>query len=170
MGQLELLVRERKALEEQASGEKAESAYKTISEVSEELDVPQHVLRFWEGRFTQITPLKRKGGRRYYRPEDVTILQVIKELLYNRGYTIKGAVKALQDGDLPSEVSSVPIAREIKKLEDSATPSRHGIEAKSTLVVALPKGYAAVRRSELDALLNELYELRQLVKPLPKTA
>lgn len=74
--------------------EKSESAFKTISEVASFLNVPQHVLRFWESRFSQIRPLKMRGGRRYYRPEDIEILSKIQSLLYKQGYTIKGAKKA----------------------------------------------------------------------------
>jgi len=77
---------------------KSADAFRTISEVAEELDVPQHVLRFWETRFSQIRPLKRAGGRRYYRPEDVELLRRIRELLYQHGYTIKGVQKLLRDG------------------------------------------------------------------------
>lgn len=77
--------------------EKSPSALRTISEASEALDVPQHVLRFWETKFSQIRPLKRNGGRRFYRPQDLEILQQIKHLLYNQGYTIKGAKKAIED-------------------------------------------------------------------------
>ena len=77
--------------------EKAPNALRTISEAAEMLDVPQHVLRFWETKFTQIKPLKRNGGRRFYRPQDIDILQQIKHLLYNQGYTIKGAKKAVDD-------------------------------------------------------------------------
>jgi DNA-binding transcriptional MerR regulator len=82
---------------EQQKKEKAPNALRTISEASEILDVPQHVLRFWETKFTQIKPLKRNGGRRFYRPQDLDILQQIKHLLYNQGYTIKGAKKAVDD-------------------------------------------------------------------------
>jgi DNA-binding transcriptional MerR regulator len=77
--------------------EKSAEAFRTISEVAEELDLPQHVLRFWETRFTQIKPLKRGGGRRYYRPEDVELLRVIRQLLYGEGYTIKGVQKILKE-------------------------------------------------------------------------
>src|SRR6267154_255623 len=73
-----------------ARGAKSPSAFRTISEVSTELEVPQHVLRFWESKFTQLRPLKRGGGRRYYRPEDVALLRRIHGLLYREGYTIKG--------------------------------------------------------------------------------
>jgi DNA-binding transcriptional MerR regulator len=76
---------------------KSDSAFRTISEVAEELDVPQHVLRFWETKFTQVRPLKRGGGRRYYRPEDVTLLKRIRSLLYADGLTIKGVQKLLRE-------------------------------------------------------------------------
>ncbi|MEZ5826532.1 MAG: MerR family transcriptional regulator [Geminicoccaceae bacterium] len=75
---------------------KSSSAFRTISEVAEELDVAQHVLRFWESKFPQVRPLKRGGGRRYYRPEDVDLLRDIRQLLYQEGYTIKGAQKLLR--------------------------------------------------------------------------
>ena len=77
------------------SSHKAEDAYRTISEVADELHVAQHVLRFWESKFKQIEPLKRAGGRRYYRREDVDLLKRIHYLLYNQGYTIKGVQKLL---------------------------------------------------------------------------
>jgi DNA-binding transcriptional MerR regulator len=77
--------------------DKAPDAFRTISEVADDLDVPQHVLRFWESRFPQIKPMKRAGGRRYYRPEDVRLLQGIRHLLYVEGYTIKGVRGILSD-------------------------------------------------------------------------
>jgi len=76
--------------------EKADDAFKTISEVSALLDVPQHVLRFWESKFSSLRPLKRSGGRRYYRPNDVAALRRIRQLLYVDGFTIKGAQKLLR--------------------------------------------------------------------------
>jgi DNA-binding transcriptional MerR regulator len=76
---------------------KAPEAFRTISEVAEGLDVPQHVLRFWETRFTQIRPMKRGGGRRYYRPNDVDLLNGIRQLLYGEGYTIRGVQRILRD-------------------------------------------------------------------------
>jgi DNA-binding transcriptional MerR regulator len=76
--------------------DKSPDAFRTISEVAEELDLPQHVLRFWETRFNQIRPLKRGGGRRYYRPDDVDLLQGIRRLLYDEGYTIKGVQRILR--------------------------------------------------------------------------
>ncbi len=78
--------------------EKAPGAFRTISEVASFLNVPQYVLRFWESRFSQIKPVKMRGGRRYYRPEDVEILSTIKNLLYKQGYTINGAKKAFSKG------------------------------------------------------------------------
>ena len=82
------------------TGDKAPNAFRTISEVAEELDLPQHVLRFWETRFSQIKPLKRGGGRRYYRPDDIELLRGIRYLLYGRGYTIKGVQKILREKGL----------------------------------------------------------------------
>jgi DNA-binding transcriptional MerR regulator len=77
--------------------EKAPDAFRTISEVADDLDVPQHVLRFWETRFAQIRPMKRGGGRRYYRPDDVNLLRGIRHLLYGQGYTIRGVQRLLKD-------------------------------------------------------------------------
>lgn len=80
-----------------SSQDKSPDAFRTISEVADDLDLPQHVLRFWETRFTQIKPLKRGGGRRYYRPDDVELLRGIRHLLYGEGYTIKGVQRILKE-------------------------------------------------------------------------
>ena len=77
--------------------DKAPDAFRTISEVADDLDLPQHVLRFWETRFQQIKPMKRGGGRRYYRPDDIDLLRGIRHLLYGEGYTIRGAQRILKD-------------------------------------------------------------------------
>lgn len=82
---------------EDAGAEKSSGAFRTISEVAECLDTPAHVLRFWESKFSQIKPMKRGGGRRYYRPEDVALLKGIRELLYEEGLTIKGVQKVLRE-------------------------------------------------------------------------
>ena len=82
---------------------KAADAFRTISEVADELHVPQHVLRFWETKFPQVRPLKRGGGRRYYRPEDVALLRRVADLLYTQGYTIKGVQRLLRDGGMAPE-------------------------------------------------------------------
>ena len=101
--------------------DKSADAFRTISEAAEELDVPQHVLRFWETRFSQIRPMKRGGGRRYYRPEDMDLLRAIRSLLYGEGYTIRGvqrllkergvrAVMALPGSGSPSATAGAPAA------------------------------------------------------------
>ena len=77
---------------------KSATAFRTISEVAEDLHIPQHVLRFWESKFPQLKPLKRGGGRRYYRPDDIALLRRIGDLLYTQGYTIKGVQRLLRDG------------------------------------------------------------------------
>ena len=92
--------------------DKSPDAFRTISEVADDLDLPQHVLRFWETRFLQIRPMKRGGGRRYYRPEDVDLLKGIRHLLYDHGYTIKGVQKLLKmtrtvDGFLEKPLADV---------------------------------------------------------------
>ncbi|HEY5207993.1 MAG TPA: MerR family transcriptional regulator [Stellaceae bacterium] len=89
---------------------KSAEAFRTISEVAEELEVPQHVLRFWESRFPQVRPLKRAGGRRYYRPDDVALLRRIRQCLYDQGYTIKGVQKLLREGALKSAEGGVRAA------------------------------------------------------------
>jgi len=90
--------------------EKSAGAFRTISEVSAELDLPQHVLRFWETKFQAIRPLKRGGGRRYYRPEDLDLLRRIRALLYDDGYTIKGVQKLLRQSGLPEAAHAAPFA------------------------------------------------------------
>ncbi|MGB0397798.1 MAG: MerR family transcriptional regulator, partial [Candidatus Puniceispirillaceae bacterium] len=90
--------------------QKSASAYKTISEVSEMLDIPAHVLRFWESKFSQLKPMKRSGGRRYYRLEDIALLETIKSLLYDEGYTIKGAQASLSKRRKADAVPASPEA------------------------------------------------------------
>ncbi|MGA0912545.1 MAG: MerR family transcriptional regulator [Candidatus Puniceispirillaceae bacterium] len=93
--------------------DKANDAFKTISEVSALLDVPQHVLRFWESKFSSLRPLKRSGGRRYYRPDDIAVLRRIRQLLYVDGFTIKGAQKLVRSkasASIPVSVASVSVA------------------------------------------------------------
>ena len=82
--------------------DKAPDAFRTISEVADDLDIPQHVLRFWETRFSQIKPMKRSGGRRYYRPDDVDLLRGIRRLLYGEGYTIRGVQRILKEHGIAS--------------------------------------------------------------------
>lgn len=116
-------------------GAKSPAAFRTISEVSAELDVPQHVLRFWESKFAQIRPLKRGGGRRYYRPEDVELLRRIQHLLYNEGYTIKGVQRLLRDSRSAGAEPEPPPPDEPglgfpePDLTAHVDPTRHAIEA-----------------------------------------
>lgn len=90
-----------------ARGSKSRDAFRTISEVADELDLPQHVLRFWESKFNQIKPLKRGGNRRYYRPDDVLLLRVIKKLLHSDGYTIRGVQKLFKAQGLKATIDQV---------------------------------------------------------------
>ena len=117
-------------------GGKSAAAFRTISEVADELDVPQHVLRFWETKFAQVRPLKRGGGRRYYRPEDVDLLRQIRDLLYTEGYTIKGVQRLLRE---------------------SARPVREHLP---------DDDLSARQRRELQSLREELLALRDLLRSL----
>jgi DNA-binding transcriptional MerR regulator len=109
-----------------ALSDKSPDAYRTISEVAESIDLPQHVLRFWETRFPQIRPLKRGGGRRYYRPDDVELLKAIKQLLYDRGYTIKGVQKMLREQGATAVIEAEDAAEVGPEPEYDAAPSeRH---------------------------------------------
>ncbi|MBX3518242.1 MAG: MerR family transcriptional regulator [Rhodospirillales bacterium] len=100
-------------------GTKSPRAFRTIAEVAEELAVPQHVLRFWESKFPQVRPLKRRGGRRYYRPEDVLLLRRIQGLLYGEGYTIRGAQKLLREKSTRAATAEQPATSATEALEDS---------------------------------------------------
>lgn len=111
---------------------KSAEAYRTISEVADELHVPQHVLRFWETKFPRIKPLKRGGGRRYYRPDDVVLLRRIADLLYIQGYTIKGVQRLLKEGGGALHDEIPPASEEERAAaaaERAQTPSVGGIVA-----------------------------------------
>src|SRR5579859_1821538 len=128
---------------------KSEAAFRTISEVSEDLDVPQHVLRFWESKFAQIKPLKRGGGRRYYRPEDVVLLGHIRDLLYRDGYTIRGVQKLLRE----------PGARGRMEAGEPESPQSQTLD-----VIAEPPEEASSGQDEvLRQVVGELLELRRLL-------
>ncbi|MDB5644089.1 MAG: MerR family transcriptional regulator [Hyphomicrobiales bacterium] len=102
-------------------------AFRTISEVADDLDLPQHVLRFWETRFTQIKPLKRGGGRRYYRPDDVELLRAIRHLLYGEGYTIRGVQRILKEQGVKAVIGLVRAgASDGAAVSGPATASAHG--------------------------------------------
>ena len=165
------------------SASKSPDAFRTISEVSLELDVPQHVLRFWESKFTQIRPMKWGGGRRYYRPEDLELLRGIRQLLYTDGYTIKGVQKVLRENgprsvaeigrglasatrpateaSLPqlttaagAPVGGIPIDALAQQQEAPFLPPQH--DAADVLAMDHPK-------AELAALRAELLSIRELL-------
>ncbi len=134
--------------------EKSPSAFRTISEVAEELNVPQHVLRFWETRFPQVRPLKRGGGRRYYRPEDVELLRNICALLYREGYTIKGVQRLLREGALRERMGAAAAGP-----DEAAAPSAHP--------AGRPQGAATGgAKGEIRALIDELSALRDRLRHL----
>src|SRR6516225_547710 len=114
--------------------EKSPEAYRTIREVADSMDLPQHVLRFWETRFPQIRPLKRAGGRRYYRPDDVERLRLIRRLLYDEGYTIKGVQKLFKEQGIQALSSAAPSRGEPPgELANAAEPGgRSAKDAPST--------------------------------------
>jgi DNA-binding transcriptional MerR regulator len=126
--------------------EKSAAAFRTISEVADDLDVPQHVLRFWETKFTQVKPLKRGGGRRYYRPEDVDLLRQIRGLLYDDGYTIKGVQRLMREGGL-------------KRSEPP--PDKPAEPTAPQLDLEFPAPLDAKRRKALKAVIDELSEMRR---------
>ncbi|PKU25685.1 MerR family transcriptional regulator [Telmatospirillum siberiense] len=156
---------------------KSEAAFRTISEVSEDLDVPQHVLRFWESKFSQIKPLKRGGGRRYYRPEDLVLLKRIRDLLYKDGYTIRGVQKLLRDqsrgqviADAKPEAAMAAVPEEPSPEAPSpASETASVVEAVTQAQLALEPAVPAAERlssshrKELQELLAELLELRSLL-------
>jgi DNA-binding transcriptional MerR regulator len=127
----------RRPMKAKQAAQKSAGAFRTISEVADDLGVEQHVLRFWETKFSQIKPLKRGGGRRYYRPEDVELLKSIHHLLYQEGYTIKGVQKLLSAtrGNLSSR-----------------------IDGESTAPAAVKKN-----KAELQGMLDELKSMRKLI-------
>lgn len=139
----------RRPIKAKQAVQKAANAFRTISEVAGDLNVEQHVLRFWETKFSQIKPLKRGGGRRYYRPEDVELLKNIHYLLYTEGYTIKGVQKLLSAtrGNLSNR--TLP--------EVAVTEEVAGVE-KSPLAKVVEKN-----RDELQAMLDDLKSMRKLI-------
>ena len=129
---------------------KSGAAYRTTGEVSEELDLPAHVLRFWESKFPEIKPLKRGGGRRYYRPEDVDLLRRIRQFLYQEGYTIRGVQKLLREGG--------PRGKEApgRPVEKDATATLFPLDP-----VADPPGVGAPPTPSRQALQTALEEVRR---------
>ena len=146
---------------------KSATAFRTIGEVSLELDLPQHVLRFWESKFSRLRPMKRGGGRRYYRPEDIDLLTRIKSLLYDDGYTIKGVQKLLREGGgkpgadearpAPAPRPAPPVSEKTAATQPAAAAAAVPSEAEKA------KLDEQTRRALLDAIA-ELEELRALLK------
>ena len=173
-----------------ARSKKAPTAFRTISEVADDLHIPQHVLRFWETKFSQVKPLKRGGGRRYYRPDDITLLRRISHLLYTQGYTIKGVQRLLREGggrladDIPPplltehDAEAEREAEEFKLVEREPEQRPLPIEAplstrlplrfipRPTAVAAVPspseQDLARLRQAMVETL-GRLEELRLLV-------
>ncbi len=134
-------------------GRKSASAFRTISEVAAELDLPQHVLRFWETKFSVIRPMKRGGGRRYYRPEDVTLLRRISGLLYTDGYTIKGVQKLLREGSGKLEA---PMTEQGTEQAPDSTPVPEA--------AASAAGGDKALKGEIESVVSELEDIRSLLR------
>lgn len=136
---------------------KSPDAFRTISEVAADLDVPQHVLRFWESKFNQIRPLKRGGGRRYYRPEDVDLLRGIRTLLYNDGYTIKGVQKVFreQGAKFVSETGKGTVDASLAELAREAVHRGEAEDSASDLTLDAPA------RKRLSDIMDELILLKE---------
>ena len=134
--------------------EKSVSAYKTISEVSKQINVPSHVLRFWETKFGQVKPIKRSGGRRYYRSEDIDVLIQIRTLLYKEGYTIKGAKKALKSY-LKTEQNQSKIKNLPKHADDNTLENLKSLSVSEKKMDSYIKALDILKDSEmrLDKLI-----------------
>ncbi|MBU6448128.1 MAG: MerR family transcriptional regulator [Rhodospirillales bacterium] len=145
---------------------KAADAFRTISEVADELHVPQHVLRFWETKFPQVRPLKRGGGRRYYRPEDVGLLRRVADLLYTQGYTIKGVQRLLRDGGMAPDA---PAERNPPPAQDFLIPPEPSMQRAPSLPPANP-----LPQPELEEFTNRLLpdedEPAYALAPIPEPA
>ena len=135
---------------------KSPEAFRTISEVSKDLSLPQHVLRFWETKFVQIKPIKRGGGRRYYRPEDVKLLKGIKSLLYNDGYTIRGVQKVIKENGTKKLLT---IQTENKVFTEIRKDNNDQIEQQNY-------SKHSINDSKRKKLMNVLEDLVQLRKKL----
>ena len=140
--------------------EKSPEAYRTIREVADSLDLPQHVLRFWETRFPQIRPLKRAGGRRYYRPDDIERLRLIKRLLYDEGYTIKGVQKLFKEQGVQALSIAVPGPADASR-ENLAEP--HARLAQETDKKETQATLADDDRAALRQALSEIAEAQQIL-------
>lgn len=139
--------------------QKSDTAFRTISEVSKEIDVPPHVLRFWETKFKQIKPLKRGGGRRYYRPSDIYLLKFIRKLLYSDGYTIKGVQKLLNDGQF--NMTQQDLFQETENTQISDKSEKHiksPLSVVSSQTEVMPKEQAEIKLEEKSQEFQEKLE------------
>mgnify|MGYP003642550201 CR=1 FL=1 len=155
--------------------EKSPSAFRTISEAADELDVPAHVLRFWESKFPQISPLKRAGGRRFYRPEDLALLRGIKRLLYEDGFTIKGARKFIADQGVaavldPDAVVTVrePVAADPVEPDSSADAPSSPAPSQPPSPASSPARSGSARPREIAEILEDLEDARARLKSVLK--
>jgi len=139
---------------------KSPDAFRTISEVAQDLDLPQHVLRFWETRFNQIKPMKRGGGRRYYRPDDVELLKGIRHLLYSEGYTIKGVQRILKEHG-NRFVAAAASGGMALALEES-TPGKTAVPV-AEMTFASKQGTGSGEAKTLQGVLSELLECKRLL-------
>jgi DNA-binding transcriptional MerR regulator len=152
---------------------KSQEAFRTISEVAEDLNVPKHVLRFWEVKFPQIKPMKRGGGRRFYRPEDLELLRGIRHLLHAEGYTIKGVQKILREQGIDS-VKSVAAAAATSAADKRSRASRKGAKAAASAPPApppqpaqapAPPSLTSAQRGHIAKIIAELEACRKLLQP-----
>ena len=149
---------------------KSAGAFRTISEVADELHIPQHVLRFWETKFPQVKPLKRGGGRRYYRPDDIALLRRVSDLLYTQGYTIKGVQRLLREGggrladDIPPPTDAERLAAEAERAAGLGTVPPIQLVMQE-VPAAAPRRQSEVERlrAALVYALGELVALRAIV-------
>ncbi len=145
--------------ENQGSVKKAKGAFRTISEVADMLAVQQHVLRFWETKFSQVKPLTRGGGRRYYRPEDVGVLQKVHHILYKEGYTIKGAQKLLK-GLSKGQVAQLSLQRLASEQHNEPQTKSPEKQTESAPV----QGLTTHQKAVLESLLGDLTDIRDSLK------
>ncbi|MBL4588836.1 MAG: MerR family transcriptional regulator [Alphaproteobacteria bacterium] len=146
--------------QEQGDVKKAKGAFRTISEVADRLGVQQHVLRFWETKFSQVKPLTRGGGRRYYRPEDVAVLEKIYNILYKEGYTIKGAQKLLK-GMSKGQIAKLSLQRPAMEQVNSPTVVPSVLSDVSSNVSG---GLNTHQKAVLESMLGDLKEIRDILK------
>ena len=142
--------------------DKAPEAFRTISEVADELEVPKHVLRFWEAKFAQLKPMKRGGGRRYYRPEDVALLRGIRFLLYDDGYTIRGVQKILREHG-PRYVMDYRRLAEGAEDDEVAAPDIPDVAAEAAKGPGAYRPGRAPDGDNLGAVLEELATCHRLL-------